>query len=67
MIETSPEYGEALYVYRQAQVRLDLYESDGRALLGHNDETLARQAAFQNLVVARDDARAAVDLFNSKK
>ena len=67
MIVTSPEYGEALDAYRQAQVRLDRYESDGRALLGHNDETLGRQAAFQNLVVARDDARAAVDLFNFKK
>ena len=67
MIVTSPEYGEALDAYRQAQVRLDRYESDGRALLGHTDETLARQAAFQNLVVARDDARAAVDLFNFKK
>ena len=67
MIETSPEYGEALDAYRQAKFRLDRYESDGRALLGHNDETLARQAAFQNLVVARDDARAAVDLFNSRK
>lgn len=67
MIETSPEFGEALDAYRQAQFRLDRYESDGRALLGHNDETLARQAAFQNLVVARDDARAAVDLFNSRK
>ena len=67
MIETSPEFGEALDAYRQAQFRLDRYESDGRALLGHNDETLARQAAFQNLVVARDDARAVVDLFNSKK
>ena len=67
MIETSPEYGAALDAYRQAQVRLDRYESDGRALLGHNDETLARQAAFKNLVVARDDARAAVDLFNSQR
>ena len=66
MNETSSEYGEALETYRRAQVRLDRYQSDGRVLLGYNDETIAKQAAFHNLVVARDDARAAVDLANPK-